>query len=839
MALTGRDHDHQVLRLFAQRARRRGGALVLTGDPGSGRTTLLHDLAGGQAEAGTRVLRTVSPPEGLSSEYADLDRMIAPFYEDLPVIAAPLRESLSVAVGLKAGPPPSSLSVGSAVTMLLRQAARRGPTLIVVDDAHRWDPASRAVLGFAGRRLDNSRMGLIAAHPGGGDLAEIPAHHLGPLDADAARAILRSTAGDLAGPVSRRVLADAAGNPLALTELPKALSDQQRAGHEPLPPLLAVTSRLQQAYASAIRALPALTRHLLLIAALDGTGDLRPLIHVAGGDGGPAGLTAAEHAGLIRVDDAGRLRFAQPVIAMTVAALAGAVELRRAHHVLAEALAGLDPARTLVHVAQTAIQPDEAIAGRLADAADRRMSSGRPGEAASLWARAAGLTPVPELRRSRWHAAAALRATALADPDGAQRMILKEPGGGLAPAIVDVTLALRDGTGLAAAHERLLRAVRTCHAGPTRHLLAAAIRVLMRATWHLDSEHAWVLVGQLSSAPGPAGPRLPAFSRAHHVELLTGQTDDRLEAGPALAVIASRCLANWPTGRWTDIDELTSEYDDIAARHDRTDFLSPLPRLAEGLAAAARGDVPRARAAAAGLSSGHGGIGPRLAHHVYGLLALGDGDFDLAHQHLSHVPHQSWSALDVTEAAWLSDHPDSAAACVRTLSRLAATALSERLSWIVLACRAVSAEPRDAESLFAAAVSAPEAQQRPFELARVQLAFGEHLRARREARPARFHLHQAARTFRRLGAPAWQARTQRSLRALGVAARTAPPIRPGEAALSPVEQRLVRLAASGLTNRQIADAVALSPRTVASYLYRAFPKLGVTSRTALRDALPT
>jgi hypothetical protein len=833
MALFGRDPDQQALRLFAERADRLGGALVLTGKPGCGRTSLLDDLADDRAAAGVRVIRSAGVPGGGLSDHADLDSLIAPLYDSLAALPDHLREALSIAVGLEAGPTPSALSVGTAVTVLLRHAARLQPLLIAVDDLQHWDPASRALLGYAGRRLAYSRVGLVvtlpAAHRHEPELAGIPVHQLEPLPADAAEAMLRSTAGDLAAGVRRRILADAAGNPLALAELPRALSDGQRTGREVLPSVLPATARLTAAYAPVVGDLPPGARHVLLVAALESSADLPSLGRVTGKDGSLTELTAAERAGLIRIDEAGRLRFSSPLIPLTVTAAAGAVELRRAHHALAGALADLDPARSVMHLARTAVHQDEGLAARLAEAAARSLTAGDPDRAVDLWMLAAGLTPAPELRRSRRHAAAAVRTTALADLDGARELIVMDPGPGpsaLVPAIIGVQVALRDGTGLTAAHERLLATMEQAHPHPLGQFLAEAARTASLAAWRLGRGQS-----EVTSQPGPAGLLSRAFIPAaghesgcrlevegvlqqlheQHNPLLAAQASlglaylDRLgesrdvlgrlvdaarsgrAVGSALPVIASWCLADWPTGRWSQIDELTAEYDRLAARHDAADFLSPLPGLATGLLAAARGDHDSARTAAArlaGPSDRPGDVGQLLAHHVSGLLALGDGDYDLAYEQLAHVgagpsgAHRSWATLDMVEAAWRSGHPGRARDWVDALSRLPATRLSERLGWLVQAGRAVTAAPGAAGPLFAAAVSAPAAQRWPFDLARMQLAYGEHLIARRDAHAARLHLRHAARIFGRLGVPVWHDRAQQHLRVADRTARTSGPAAP-------------------------------------------------------------
>ena len=101
---------------------------------------------------------------------------------------------------------------------------------------------------------------------------------------------------------------------------------------------------------------------------------------------------------------------------------------------------------------------------------------------------------------------------------------------------------------------------------------------------------------------------------------------------------------------------------------------------------------------------------------------------------------------------------------------------------------------------------------------------------------ARIHLHAALDEFRRLGAVTWADRAIVELRAAGLA----PPgtDRRGHHLLTPQQLEIARLAAAGLSNKQIAERLFLSSRTVASHLYRMFPKLGITSRVALGAVLP-
>jgi DNA-binding NarL/FixJ family response regulator len=145
--------------------------------------------------------------------------------------------------------------------------------------------------------------------------------------------------------------------------------------------------------------------------------------------------------------------------------------------------------------------------------------------------------------------------------------------------------------------------------------------------------------------------------------------------------------------------------------------------------------------------------------------------------------------------------------------------------------------------LFETALATPGADQWPFDLARIRLLYGEWLRRERSTVEARAQLGAALKTFRQLGARPWQVRAGNELRAAGVATPAADPGSPrppqvtAEDPLMPLDRQIAELAAAGLTNKQIGERLYLSHRTVAAHLYQIFPRLGISSRAALRDAL--
>ncbi|MEV5400033.1 response regulator transcription factor [Streptomyces cellulosae] len=149
---------------------------------------------------------------------------------------------------------------------------------------------------------------------------------------------------------------------------------------------------------------------------------------------------------------------------------------------------------------------------------------------------------------------------------------------------------------------------------------------------------------------------------------------------------------------------------------------------------------------------------------------------------------------------------------------------------------AMTSAAQDMVRCFEAALGLPGVEQWPFEAGRAHLAYGEALRRQGRNRAARVQLAAARGRFEELGARSWEARAAAEIRATGMT-RTGRG-KAGEA-LTPQELEVARLAATGLSNPQIASRLFLSPRTVSSHLYRVFPKLGITSRAELRDALET
>jgi DNA-binding CsgD family transcriptional regulator len=232
------------------------------------------------------------------------------------------------------------------------------------------------------------------------------------------------------------------------------------------------------------------------------------------------------------------------------------------------------------------------------------------------------------------------------------------------------------------------------------------------------------------------------------------------------------------------------------------------------------------------------------ASHARALAALGRGDAEHAVQQATaitppgsvanHFGQTLWITPDLIEAAARSGRVAEAAAHVAAM-RAAGVADLSPLQRFIAAASAAMARPGLPEGLFEEALAVPGADQWPFDLARVQLIYGERLRRATAITESRVHLGSAIETFEWLGARPWADRASKELRATG---QTRPRAREQDRdELTPQELEIAALAATRLSNKQIGERLSLSHRTVAAHLYRTFPKLGITSRAALRDAL--
>jgi len=316
--------------------------------------------------------------------------------------------------------------------------------------------------------------------------------------------------------------------------------------------------------------------------------------------------------------------------------------------------------------------------------------------------------------------------------------------------------------------------------------------------------------------------------------------------GSAITALIILGFACFRSGQWDQALDLTTEALKLAEPHG---YRILGARLNQAVVAACRGEETRTRELTDAMLSWGAPRGVRVARwnacYARGLAALGRGDFEEAYQQAadispagtfaSHVPYATWVMMDLVEAAMRTGRHAEAAAHVAAMRENDVASLSSRLALLVAGSAAIAAPDHEAAALFGAALAIPDSDRWPFDLARVQLAYGERLRRTRATTLSRVHLTAALETFERLRARPWAVRARNELRATGQT-RPRPDVSASEP-LTPQEREIAELAAAGLTNKQIGERLYLSHRTVGAHLHGAYRKLGITTRAALRDAL--
>src|SRR5690242_9020705 len=381
-----------------------GEALVLHGEAGIGKTTLLEALA--ERAGGTvTVVRACGAETEAELAFSALADLLEPVLGDLAALPAPqaaaLRGALALGPPVTGAPAPGDrLAVCVAALGVLRAAARRRPVLAVVDDLQWVDAASRECIEYAARRADGPLAFVLAARDPWSARAGLPELRVGPVDEAGAAALLRSRAPGLAPAAAAAITQAAAGNPLALAELPATLTPGQCAGTEALTLPLAPGRRLQRAFSGRVGALDGQARQALLIAAAY-AGPGLPVIAAACQRAGTGveRLGDAEASGLVRIE-AGRVDFTHPLIRGLVYSEAQAAERRAAHAALAATL-GYDEDRGAWHRAAATLGADEEVAAGLERVGGQAVARRAYAAGSDALERAARLTPGPDAASRR------------------------------------------------------------------------------------------------------------------------------------------------------------------------------------------------------------------------------------------------------------------------------------------------------------------------------------------------------------------------------------------------------------------------------------------------------
>ena len=876
------------------------GVLLVTGEPGVGKSALLEYAV--ESASGFQVVRASGAESEMELAFASLQQLCAPLLDGVAQLPGPQRAAIETAFGVSAGVAPDPFFVGLGVLGLLSEAASARPLLCVIDDVQWLDQASARALGVAARRLQADAVAVLLAGrelgelAGAAGLAEV--RLAGLADADA-RALLASVLPRWADQkVIDRIVAETAGNPLALMELPRGMTPAELAGGPGFGGTAGLPGRIEESFRRRLVLLPEPTRRLVLLAAADPAGDAALLWRacaLAGIDPGVAG--PAQDAGLVQVE--ARVRFFHPLVRSAVYRAASAQERRAAHRVLAVAIdAAADPGRRAWHRAKAAPGPDEQVAGELEESAERGRARGGVAAAAAFLERAAALTLDPPLRSVRalaaaqaWHQAGghkravelveAAEAGPLGELDRAQAERLRAQ-------VIFVRTDGRDGT------VQLLRAAQRLDP-LDRDLARAAYVDAMRAAYlsgyTLD-------VGRrlrelsLSQPPDATGLLLHGYGLfitegfPHGIDVLAQAIGAFVSASVsgdenirALEAAAAAARSLWDD---TGFDVLTARV--VALARD-AGAVSLLPEALDyrALYCVDAGDLAGAAAAvdeaeairqATGMEPGFGGDSGLLAAlrdeeraatghidqlrsepgigSVSGRAARLDHALAVLYNGLARYPEALAAAqrsgerypggggigqplAELVEAAVRCHQPGAAQTALQALRAHTPLGGTDWGLGLEARSRALLADGGAAEELYTEAIWRLGQTRMRLPLARTHLVYGEWLRRERRRADARGQLRTAHDLFEAMGARSFTGRARQELAATGATAHSRRSATLDE--LTPQEARIASLAGEGLSNPEIAARLYISKGTVDYHLNKVFRKLGIRSRAQLHRAL--
>jgi DNA-binding CsgD family transcriptional regulator len=879
----------------------RGSALIVRGEAGVGKSALLDAARRSAAARGLTTLSSAGRRSETPVAFAGLHRLLRPVLAEVDRLPPPQRTAVQAAFGVRETPEPDFFMIALATLELLSEAAAGHPLLLVIEDAELLDDATFDVLMFVARRLEFEPICmLVAARDGAGsriDDAGLPEVRLAPLDDAASALLLDATADGLPLDARRRILAEAAGNPLALVELPRAvLAGLDPTSSAPLP----LTQRLERAFAVSTAGLSAPVRSVLLVAALDDGGDQERILSaasiLAGRAVGAAELAAAQAVRALRLDgDA--VRFRHPLVRSAVYQGSPAVQRRAAHQALAGVYAG-EPDRAVWHRAAALLTADDRVAAQLEAAGERAARRGAAAEAVAALERAARLS-TGDLRRGRRLLRAARIAYDLGRLDAGTALVheaqhLDLPHREMTTVRYLLELGRDDSWSGEAGIHCLVEIAGELHGiGDTDAAVEALQAAAVRCWWESPDQRTRDLVGSAAERfdLAPEDPRSisihaqadPIATGRVVLKRITGRPPDLTDPvgmyhlGSAanavwaydvaltfLAVAVDGLRAQRLTGllaralvaqAWAAVHMAreplavsAAEEGMALARGIGQPRWAVVAQLAKATIFAERGDFAVAEALT---RQAEAVILPAGATPMLALAQFVRGRGAVAHQHYAeglvqlrrtldpddpgHHPFiGAWGLSDLVEAAAHTGATDEARAHLRQLEELAAQTSGSLLLATAGYARAVSAGDDTAEALFETAIGRDLTGWHGYR-SRMLLWYGRWLRRRRRVTESRVHLRAALDGFDALAFPELARTTRQELRASGERPEHATP--DAWEQLTPQELRIARLASTGETNRAIGEQLFLSPRTVQSHLYRIFPKLGITARNQLRDVM--
>jgi DNA-binding CsgD family transcriptional regulator len=896
--LLGREAEERQIGALLTAARNgRGGSLLVLGEPGIGKTTLLASTS----NRGMRALQVTGYEAESTIPYAALHRLMLPLRSHVASLSKFHQRALRVAAGTESGPPPDRFLVGMGVLSLVAVAAESAPLILTVDDAHLLDAESLEALTFVARRLEAESAAMVFAGRDEPRLTErvagIPVLHLPGLQPDAAVSLLQSALPQPIDPAAASQIASATGgNPLALFDLAGALDARRLTewslADEPIP----VGHHLEMFYLRRVRVLDPDVQRWLLVAAADSTGNL-DLIRAAAKELGVGDVLGegAELARLVTLD--GPVEFRHPLVQSAVYNSATGPDRRSVHRALS--LAAADQALVELeawHAAKATLGTDPEVADRLERVADLAGARGGFLSRASVLVQSASLTPTGEAKNARLVGAA--EAAVAAGAVQVSRTLLDD----VHPATVSAPLrgrilslrathALFTGDpalvgggasmleaalcfhGLDAGAEQaaLIRAFEftlpaersarnlTLHELGTRLCEGARLQGGLRAT--ILSALGALIVLPYDDAVPLLRTALDALDDLSPAELVNYVVVGVVVTTALWDAVARRALLDRAAGAARDAGAL-QVLDTTLWIMSLAELSGGTPRAAEQHIAQVRelrrgigydaeqvvngaylawSGAPRAQVEAisdAAVAMGFGGV------HSAGVAALAVRDLAEGHYRDAYTrlrpmidePFLQVTPLefpDFVEAAVRAGHEAEALPYVQRLEEIAATNGSVWALGVAQRCRALVDD--EPEAHFRAAIATLEPTDIDVDRGRTHLLYGEWLRRRKRRRDAREQLHTALDLFERSAAPAFVERARSELTATGLGAESL--TEPQGLGLTPQALTVARLAASGGTNAEIGATLFISANTVDYHLRKVFQKLGISSRRQLTDRL--
>lgn len=914
-ALVGRDDLIALTTAVVTGAGEAPPAMVLVGEAGIGKTTLLRSAV---RAAGDQIRVLFAAGGSVESPgYTPLARLLCPVLRFASVLPPALRDAVD---GLASPNTPTVAPavLRDAVLALLEAAGADRPVLLAVDDLDRFTDDVRELLAGLTAQLVTTRVRAVLTTRrrdalGGVDRA-IHTVDMAPLSPHQSAQLLDAQPGQPDPSVRGEIIRWSRGNPLALVEYARAYARNgtttfhgatmcDAAGTHPM-------------FARQIAELPPGTRRLLLFAAA-GTGyeKVDNLTAAAGFANDFSGWEPARAAGCVEFTDDRRVQFASALLRSAAYADGDFGEQRAAHLALA-AIPDLDAGVRAWHLGSAAPGPDEMIAAMLENTA-----GGAPGQVDELdraraLQRAAELSP-GRADAARRYALAAGAANFAGDPAWAlslAEVAMRESEDPNVAGYAALTLGSillqsgRPGEGFTVIRDVLEgRPPDDAHLALALMYSAAGCSYYTGVRDHRRHLRRWLdriagIAVQASRFPLPFPPEAAALQRAYvamyadtasadsrpsppdhrclppnppavepfrrlvtgvmeYVDEdtaaaardLTGAIDNLTAAGGLRGFTFALAPLSWTlldTGQWARLREVLDDAEALCAVAHRLTLVEREILACEAQLLAMRGDVDGAlravhRARASSPAAGQPPCATEVSlTRAAGWIAVATGDFDEAYRKFrtlfddaAHPVHFVVSYRAIADLAWAaarSGRSEEIQPLIAAVGRRLGSRPPVRLRLLRHQAVALTITTHLAERHYRLAVFDPAGEQWPLERARARLHYGEWLRRARRPVEARPLLAAALEVFERHDAEPLAAVARAELRAAGVTTTTPDDADDALSALTAQERQIVSLAASGLTNREIAERLTLSPRTIASHLYHVYPKLGVSRRHELR-----